>query len=449
MLNKEVILLEKELAVLRLEPAGSELVAMLNRLALASHRSDPIKSEAWALEALNLADELELPGEQARCYTTLGTINKGAGNFTEAMSYCRKSMKIYEGLEDIGGMASVQTTLASIYRAQGIFDKALEHYHEALRQYQECDGVSEHALAICHLNIGSCYSSLFHLDMAQSSYEFAAEIWEKSGDRQHMAYIYNNMGSLCGRKDDTDRALEYFNKALAIREDMGDKTGAATTLGNLGSLHSVLHENESALDFFTRSLELYEEIGNTRGVAYTCNALGGMHTVLGNLDVAEELIIKGLRMTRELHFKDWEILCLEETTKLYRARGDFQKALMYSRELITCLEEHLNEKSIEKIAALQVQFEIEKTEKEAEIYRLKNFELSSMNAQLREAFAQVKQLQGMFPICANCKKVRDDDGYWQQIESYISDHSDAQITHGICPECFIKLYSKDFTQNSL
>ncbi len=120
---------------------------------------------------------------------------------------------------------------------------------------------------------------------------------------------------------------------------------------------------------------------------------------------------------------------------------------MFSRDLNTCLEEHLNEKSMEKIARLQVQFETEKKEKEAEIYRLKNLELSRINNQLRKAMAHVKMLQGMLPICACCKKIRDDDGYWQQIESYISDHSDAKFSHGICPECLIKFYGKDLIQD--
>ncbi|MCD4848931.1 MAG: hypothetical protein K8R76_12160 [Candidatus Aegiribacteria sp.] len=46
----------------------------------------------------------------------------------------------------------------------------------------------------------------------------------------------------------------------------------------------------------------------------------------------------------------------------------------------------------------------------------------------------MKRLQGMLPICASCKKVRDDDGYWKQIESYISDHSNARFSHSLCPE---------------
>jgi len=55
--------------------------------------------------------------------------------------------------------------------------------------------------------------------------------------------------------------------------------------------------------------------------------------------------------------------------------------------------------------------------------------------ELEDALARVKQLQGLLPICSYCKKVRDDRNYWQQVETYIEGHSDAQFTHGICPEC--------------
>ncbi|OQX17760.1 MAG: hypothetical protein BWK76_09585 [Desulfobulbaceae bacterium A2] len=61
-------------------------------------------------------------------------------------------------------------------------------------------------------------------------------------------------------------------------------------------------------------------------------------------------------------------------------------------------------------------------------------------AELREAMAKVKTLSGLLPICASCKKVRDDHGYWSQIEAYVSQHSEAQFSHGICPDCIKKLY---------
>jgi hypothetical protein len=63
--------------------------------------------------------------------------------------------------------------------------------------------------------------------------------------------------------------------------------------------------------------------------------------------------------------------------------------------------------------------------------------------ELQEAVAKVKTLSGMLPICTSCKKIRDDKGYWNQIEVYIRDHSDTEFTHGICPECFKKLYPNE------
>ncbi|MBI4773866.1 MAG: DUF3365 domain-containing protein [Deltaproteobacteria bacterium] len=61
---------------------------------------------------------------------------------------------------------------------------------------------------------------------------------------------------------------------------------------------------------------------------------------------------------------------------------------------------------------------------------------------LEDALGEVKTLQGIIPICSGCKKIRDDEGYWQQVETYIQKHSGAQFSHGICPVCAEELYSE-------
>lgn len=62
-------------------------------------------------------------------------------------------------------------------------------------------------------------------------------------------------------------------------------------------------------------------------------------------------------------------------------------------------------------------------------------ERESLIADLQEALAKVRTLQGLIPICASCKKIRDDQGYWRQLESYFREHSGAEFSHGLCPEC--------------
>jgi PleD family two-component response regulator len=67
--------------------------------------------------------------------------------------------------------------------------------------------------------------------------------------------------------------------------------------------------------------------------------------------------------------------------------------------------------------------------------RQKEREQAALISKLHNALAEIKTLKGFLPICVSCKKIRDDQGYWSQLEAYISAHSDAILTHGVCPQC--------------
>ncbi len=69
--------------------------------------------------------------------------------------------------------------------------------------------------------------------------------------------------------------------------------------------------------------------------------------------------------------------------------------------------------------------------------------LAGRIVELQEALAQIKSLRGLLPICMYCKKIRNDKQYWQQVEGYISEHSEAQFSHGICPDCYTKYVQPD------
>jgi AmiR/NasT family two-component response regulator len=72
--------------------------------------------------------------------------------------------------------------------------------------------------------------------------------------------------------------------------------------------------------------------------------------------------------------------------------------------------------------------------------------LRRLNQELQAALDQVKTLNGLLPICASCKKIRDDSGYWQQVEVYLQQHSQAEFTHGLCPDCLAALYPDYYKQ---
>ncbi|MCI5167104.1 MAG: response regulator [Candidatus Electrothrix sp. GM3_4] len=65
--------------------------------------------------------------------------------------------------------------------------------------------------------------------------------------------------------------------------------------------------------------------------------------------------------------------------------------------------------------------------------------LRKREKELKEALEEIKTLNGILPICSYCKQIRNDEGYWQQVEEYISEHSEAMFTHGVCPSCYMKV----------
>jgi len=88
----------------------------------------------------------------------------------------------------------------------------------------------------------------------------------------------------------------------------------------------------------------------------------------------------------------------------------------------------------------EIKKELTLAQQEIERRKALEKEREELIGELQQALSEIKTLQGFLPICANCKKIRDDEGYWQQIEKYVEERSDARFSHGICPECAKKLY---------
>ncbi len=116
------------------------------------------------------------------------------------------------------------------------------------------------------------------------------------------------------------------------------------------------------------------------------------------------------------------------------------------QEDLRAAKERLEEKVAERTAELTAMNE--KLRLEIAERRLAEEKLADNVKELQEAIKQVRTLSGLLPICASCKKIRDDQGYWTQVEVYVSRHTDADFTHSICPDCVKKLYPEYYDNNS-
>ena len=121
------------------------------------------------------------------------------------------------------------------------------------------------------------------------------------------------------------------------------------------------------------------------------------------------------------------IFIIEDVTNLRKTRDELIKHQEKLEELVDARTKDLKAayKNLQNENAIRI-----KAEKDKE----------KLISELQKALKEVKTLSGLIPICSSCKKIRDDKGFWNQLELYIREHSEAEFSHGICPDCVEKLY---------
>lgn len=166
----------------------------------------------------------------------------------------------------------------------------------------------------------------------------------------------------------------------------------------------------------------------------------GVLTMIRNSSPISDELLKSLRpITKKLTSAICACIAKErlKTTlkKFKQGQIELQK---YQNHLETMVEDRTDE--LVKVNC--------KLKKEIEERKQAQTELLEEKLKLQKAFQEIKQLSGLLPICSSCKNVRDDKGYWNQIETYISEHSDAVFSHSICPKCAKKLYPDIFDDDT-
>ena len=160
--------------------------------------------------------------------------------------------------------------------------------------------------------------------------------------------------------------------------------------------------------------------------------LSGKNDELDSLAMGLNMMIDDLKAnTIELSYATNRI---EETLNIIQrvARGNYAAACEPSKE-----------NNIFDALGMGVNMMIDDVRTSHEDLNRQKNELLAFNKDLQESLAKIKTLSGLLPICAWCRKIRNDEGYWQTVEAYISEHTKAEFSHGMCDECFNKLCAEE------
>jgi tetratricopeptide (TPR) repeat protein len=256
---------------------------------------------------------------------------------------------------------------------------------------------------------------------------------------------------------------------MAIREQLNDPRAVAVSLNAIGQVEAVT-DPAAALRTYERALALRRQTGDPRGEMATLLNLADVHRQMGHLAAATESVNLAMALGERMDAPLMKSNALKALAEIDAARGDYAAAYKHQSEAQEARDRIFNQETAAKFHNLEAAQEVERQRqqvllRDAELARVRMTRtalaiiaalvavslglLYAQKRKLAEALERVQTLRGLLPICAWCKKIRDDKGYWTQVETYITGHSAAEFTHCICPSCYTKTVDDDETRQPL
>jgi diguanylate cyclase (GGDEF)-like protein len=407
-------------------------VDALNERAWELRLLDPPRSAECAEEALALARAEGYAAGTALALRTLGTHDYlGGADYEGAMERFHRALSLIEGADDARGRGDVLNGIGNVHWRRGEYPEAMRMHLRAL-ELQRADG--DRAGEGHSLNaLGNVSYHLGDYGQALDYYQASLKLREEIGDRIGVAYCLNNVGNIHGQMGESQRALEYMLQALSIKEG-ADPRAAGISMLNVGSAYADLGDDERALEYMQRAAVRLRETGGRDGEATCLRDVGRIHERRGELDRALECYLASLEITRQLGARVFQAETLvplgalrvrmgevdqgladlhaaldisaeagarpqvyaahEALQAVYETRGQLDLALTHFRAFHSVWRDVFNAETNARIKSVLVRAEVQQAQREAEILRQKNDELTAAYDRLRQADEEKAGLVG-------------------------------------------------------
>jgi tetratricopeptide (TPR) repeat protein len=440
-----------------------------------------------AKEGILLARQTGDKAKEVAFLSSLAFCSSQTGTLVEAVQYANEALALSTALGNRERMAKCHNILGITYTFMGSYSRALDEGLEALRIREEL-GLEGPSLQSLNL-IGVIYHHSGQYQKAITYYQKILDRLAARPDPPRIILANLNIGFAKYRLGLFQEALQHHLMALDLARKAHDETYLTYAYVNLGLVYTDLKVYGDAARYLQMALEGYRLHDQKHGRVQVVNALGRLDLLQGRFDKGIEWAKEGAALAEQIKARDELKTSYELLSALYEKKGNPLEALKYYKLYSSTKDSIFTTQETEKIADISMRIvtlkkdhEIDTLKKEQVISSLQlqkeryfsfllaaglialflfllvllrygkkardgkalleaaNAKLQALNLELQENIREVKTLSGLLPICANCKKIRDDDGYWQQLEGYISMHTSAVFSHGICPHCCEELY---------
>jgi diguanylate cyclase (GGDEF)-like protein len=302
-----------------------------------------------ALRCLTQALEL-LPesssGYRAAALQDLGTIHVYLGQHDEALARLLAALELHEAIDDEQGRSDVENNLGIVFYHRGDLHEAERSYRSSLRRRQRLG--DQDGVAACRNNLAKVLTDQGRYDDGLRELERAHDLWTALGNRRGLAMALTNIGVVHQARDELEVAATCYLESLAIKREIGDRSGACETATFLGTVRARQQRLDEALELLHHAASDAERLGLRGELAEACLALSEVH----------------------------------------EAFGDHAGALVWFRRYHAADRSRFDDRSAERLHALQVSFQLARAEQESALDGLTGLSnRRTLDREVHEAFA--------------------------------------------------------------
>lgn len=284
-------------------------------------------------EGLHVAAEGGDEHTRAHLLYYRGSLFTDLGDPGRAIQELKKSLELGRKLQDPVLEATVLHELGYSYRHSGSWEQAILRLEEALEVAQAGQVTITEAAA--HNSLGGLYQALGEWDRAIEHFEAALELNRAARDIPQESKTLNNLALVHQKRGDFEQALKLYGKSLSLHEGMSRST-RASVLNNMAFLHLELNRPRRALSYCQRALELAGSQDGTTAAALESQGIAYLE--LGDLDAARRSLETALALDRQRRDRPREANALIELSRLARATGDLDRALVHAEQAVEIIE---------------------------------------------------------------------------------------------------------------
>ncbi len=333
-------------------------------------RSEYTTALEYYFKALKIAERLNDDEVISECHSEIGIVYKSQGKYDLALVHNGEALEYARHSGDSSWTAVCYANQGAIYLKKGYFTIALSNYLTALKTFEKLD--QKRRMGACYLNVGKIYAAQSDFEPALKYYNLALVNSLETGSKINVAESYQSLGQAWLNKKRPKVARNYLDSALVILNESGYSHGMNNCFSNIGHTYKLEHQYIKAAEYYRKALELSIKEDNPPGIAESFINLSEIKYLEQNLSEALDLARNGLDNAEKSENLETQMAAYALLAQINEQMGNNKKALAYYKQFSRIKDSLFNESKYKSLRETEVKFETEKKENQLALLTKKN-----------------------------------------------------------------------------